>query len=96
MVKIKYHPDASQDYQEATQSYNKHDGSRGRFSKEISWALNQINQSPTRYRSVEGDVRRFLCPVFPYGILYSIEPDAIFVIAVMHLHRSPDYWRYRI
>lgn len=28
----------------------------------------------------------------PCKILYSIEEDHIFVIAVAHQHRKPDYW----
>jgi len=29
---------------------------------------------------------------FPYKLLYSIEKDHVFIIAVAHLHRKPDYW----
>ncbi|MEW6501172.1 MAG: hypothetical protein AB1456_06765 [Thermodesulfobacteriota bacterium] len=29
---------------------------------------------------------------FPYKILYSIEPDHLFIIAIAHQHRKPDYW----
>ncbi len=32
---------------------------------------------------------------FPYGILYSEEESGIYIIAVMHLHRFPDYWKHR-
>jgi hypothetical protein len=28
--------------------------------------------------------------------LYRVEPERIYVIAVMHLHRRPSYWRSRI
>jgi len=27
-----------------------------------------------------------------YELLYSIEKDHLFVIAVAHQHRKPDYW----
>ena len=29
---------------------------------------------------------------FPYKLLYSVEADHLYVIAVAHLHRAPDYW----
>ena len=29
---------------------------------------------------------------FPYKLLYSIEPDSLFIIAVAHMHRAPYYW----
>jgi hypothetical protein len=33
---------------------------------------------------------------FPYGLVYhQPESDWIEVVAVMHLHREPDYWRRR-
>jgi len=35
-------------------------------------------------------------PVFPYGILYSLLDQDIVVVAVMHLHRKPDYWEKRV
>ena len=36
-----------------------------------------------------------LSKVFPYAVLYSIEPDYILVVAVMHCRREPGYWRNR-
>jgi hypothetical protein len=41
-------------------------------------------------------LRRVLAPKFPYGLLYRVEPERIYVIAVMHLHRRPGYWRSRL
>jgi len=29
---------------------------------------------------------------FPYKLLYSVESNHIFIIAVAHQHRRPDYW----
>lgn len=33
--------------------------------------------------------------VFPYAILYSIEADYVLIMAVMHCHREPGYWKNR-
>ncbi|HRU71636.1 MAG TPA: type II toxin-antitoxin system RelE/ParE family toxin, partial [Kiritimatiellia bacterium] len=41
------------------------------------------------------EIHRCLVHRFPYGVLYSIESDGIFVLAVMNLHRDPDYWKRR-
>lgn len=30
-----------------------------------------------------------------YGVLYSIESNGLFILAVMNLHRDPDYWKHR-
>jgi hypothetical protein len=30
--------------------------------------------------------------VFPFGILYTFEPEFILILAVAHLAREPGYW----
>jgi hypothetical protein len=37
-----------------------------------------------------------LTRVFPYAVLYTIELDYVLIIAVMHTHREPGYWRRRL
>lgn len=44
---------------------------------------------------VELDVRRCLAKTFPFGVLFRERPGAVVVMAVMHLHRDPDYWKNR-
>ena len=63
-----------------------------RFRSEIKKAANRIAKYPEASSIERGDVRKYLLHKFPYKLLYSIEPDHIFVIAVAHLHRRPDYW----
>ena len=50
---------------------------------------------PGAWPVLEGDVRRSLVNRFPYGVLYSIEEERIYILAIMHLHRYPDYWKNR-
>jgi toxin ParE1/3/4 len=59
-------------------------------------AIDRILQNPNAWRVIAQDVRRCLTHTFPYGILYTIEPESILIVAVMHLHRQPGYWRDRI
>lgn len=37
-------------------------------------------------------MRRRLVRRFPYAVLYSISPDLIRILAVMHSRRRPMYW----
>lgn len=39
--------------------------------------------------------RRLPMARFPYSIVYSIEPDAVWILAVAHQRRRPDYWKDR-
>src|SRR5690349_4664619 len=41
-------------------------------------------------------VRRRLLPNFPYAIIYVETDDALYVLAVAHLKRRPNYWLPRL
>ncbi len=97
MKAVRFHPEAEAEMIEAAAYYEaqQHDLGR-RFLTSVQDALNRIQVNPLLYHVVEGDVRRCLTRTFPYGILFRITPDKYVVIAVMHLHRDPDYWKKRI
>jgi len=38
------------------------------------------------------EIRRLTLSRFPYKLLYSVESDHIYLIAVAHQHRMPEYW----
>lgn len=63
-----------------------------RFRKEVKMAVLRIAGHPQAWSSERGDIRKCLLHKFPYKLLYSIEKDHVFVIAVAHQHRKPDYW----
>jgi len=65
------------------------------FSREVYACIQNVIDYPTMWPEIEGEIRRCLVHRFPYGVLYSIEPHGIFILAVMHLHRGPDYWQHR-
>jgi toxin ParE1/3/4 len=44
---------------------------------------------------LKGRFRRCLVHRFPYGIIYAVEDDTIYVAAIMHLRRQPGYWERR-
>ena len=57
--------------------------------------IDTIRSFPTAWTLVAADVRRCLTKRFPYGIIYAIESNALFILAVLHLHRYPGYWEHR-
>ena len=63
-----------------------------RFKKEVQKAAIRVSEYPKAWSVERGDVRKCLLHKFPYKLLYSIEDDHIFIIAVAHQHRKPDYW----
>jgi plasmid stabilization system protein ParE len=62
------------------------------FSEEIRKAIKRITEYPKAWSVEKGDVRKHLLHKFPYKILYSIESNHIYIIAIAHLHRKPNYW----
>jgi toxin ParE1/3/4 len=68
-----------------------------RFINAVEDAIAQICEAPARWRIFDGEqVRRHLTRVFPYGVLYSIEPNYVLIVAVAHCSREPGYWRRRL
>ena len=66
------------------------------FSVEVYSAIERILAYPKAWAILDGEVRRCQTRRFPYGILYTEEPEGIFILAVMHLHRNPGYWKHRL
>lgn len=71
-------------------------GLGSRFKAEIKRALRNILKFPTIGTIEEADIRRYILHKFPFKILYSIEKDYIYIIAIAHMHREPNYWIKRI
>ena len=67
-----------------------------RFREEVKLGIRRICEYPLAWTKEKGDVRKYILYKFPYKILYSIEKDYIYIIAIAHGHRRPDYWCDRI
>ena len=96
-MRLEFHPEALDEYEDAAKYYaNSQPGLELRFIACVEAAFRLVSEPPNRWRLFEDDVRRCLVHVFPYGVLYSIEPDYVLIIAVMHCSREPGYWRNRM
>ena len=92
-----FHPEALEDYLDAV-SYYAHINPRlaKSFIEVVEAGIEDILRQPEAWHIVEEDIRRHLIKRFPFGIYYCIEGDSIFIYAVMHMSRHPDYWKSRI
>jgi plasmid stabilization system protein ParE len=92
-----FHPEAEEEFLGAMDWYEEHEASLGlHFAREVYDAIRRAAERPEAWPVFEGEVRRCQTRRFPYGVLYSQEPDGIFILAVMHLHRDPGYWKHRL
>lgn len=92
-----FHPEALSEMADAAKFYEKRVPGLGEdLLVEIQSALARILQEPLRSMKFKGDVRRHMINRFPYNLLYSVEPTHIYIVAVMHQSRHPDYWSHRL
>ena len=66
------------------------------FLVEILKAFRLIEQYAQAWHPLSENTRRCRLGRFPYGVIYVPEENGLLVIAISHLHRSPDYWRKRL
>ena len=96
-MRHEFHPDALAEYEAAALYYAERDSEVGqRFVAAVEDAIDRILDSPTRWHVLDEDVRRCLTRIFPYGVLYTIEPDFVLIVAIMHCSREPGYWKRRV
>jgi plasmid stabilization system protein ParE len=96
MRKVKFHPNAEFEMNEAVEYYEAQQVNLGgRFLLTIQDAVNRILIDPFRYPYIEPGIRRCLVRTFPFGVVFKEKGEIIVVLAVMHLKRDPDYWKDR-
>jgi toxin ParE1/3/4 len=94
---VEFHPEAQDEFIAAARFYDSQAEGLGLdFILTVQRTYEQLLESPAIGRSSGRGLRRVLVPKFPYGLLYRIEPERIYILAVMHLHRRPGYWRSRL
>src|SRR3954468_7044051 len=91
------HPEALLEYQEAALYYTASGSALSlRFVEAVEDAIQRIVEALLAWPILDDDVRLCLTRRFPYGVLYTVESDLVLIVAVMHGHREPGYWRGRI
>ena len=97
MNSIVLHPAAEAEMLAAARYYEVcQPGLGGRFLDEVLRAGVRITDNPAAWSVVSGSIRRCLLNHFPFGVMFRIETERIYVLAVMHLRREPNYWRSRV
>lgn len=92
-----FHPEALNEFYESVRFYESQEPELGvEFAFEVESALERIADFPKLAPQIHLAARRGLVNRFPFGIVYLLLPDRIFVVAVAHLHRDPGYWLDRL
>jgi hypothetical protein len=62
----------------------------------IEETLASIRNLPELGKPGKLQTRSWKVKRFPFRIVYLVQPDRIWIVAVAHLSRKPDYWLNRI
>lgn len=96
MRSVEFHPEAQSEFEAAARFYEAQRHGLGLdFTLTIQRTYERLREVPGSGAPFGRRLRRVLLPKFPYGLLYRVDPDRIYIIAVMHLRRRPGYWRSR-
>jgi toxin ParE1/3/4 len=91
-MKLIFSPEARREFEEAEHYYERQTPGLGSaFRASVKEALPRIRAWPLSCPVERGEIRRLTLSRFPYKLLYSVESDHLYVIAVAHQHREPGY-----
>tara|TARA_B100000315_G_scaffold260365_1_gene321169 strand:- start:437 stop:724 length:288 start_codon:yes stop_codon:yes gene_type:complete len=95
-MKYSFHPSAKKELNEAIDYYDECQEKLGvEFTKEVYKSIQVILQFPQAWSPLSKNTRRCLINRFPYGIIYQVIKNEIFIIAIMQLSKKPNYWNDR-
>ena len=88
------HPEADAEFAEAVRYYSEIAPDLGvRFYKEMERLIQNVCSHPERF---DPPARRHFSAEFPYAVIYMEQADRVWIVAVMHMKRTPAYWKARL
>jgi plasmid stabilization system protein ParE len=89
-----FHSEARAEVREAAAYYaGKRRGLGKEFRAEVEAAVERIRKNPKAFTPYGNEgLRKCVLDRFPYNIYFQELDDAIWVAAVAHQRRQPDYW----
>ncbi len=92
-MQIIFTPQARSEIVEASLYYEScQRGLGSEFEEVVAYFVESIAAAPELPRLRKGDYRRVNLKRFPYYITYSIESAGIWILAIGHGARRPEYW----
>lgn len=93
-MNVRFLQSAQYELDDAVDYYNAQVPDLGQaFLLEVLAGLKRVCNFPDAWHAFSSETRRCQLRRFPYGIIYAVENVSILLLAVGHLHRSPDFWR---
>lgn len=97
MKPITFHPEAEDELKAAIDYYDRQrDGLGAELQEAVERASEVIGRIPQAFslHNAAG-VRKFVLQRFPYCLFYLELDESVWVVAVAHQKRQPNYWAHR-
>lgn len=96
MIAVRYSRQAKADIHQERNYYAAIRPALGsRFLTAVEEAVALLAQQPRAMQIVGNQVRRWPLAGFPHGVLYRVEAERIFILAVFHPRQHPARWQQR-
>jgi plasmid stabilization system protein ParE len=93
---LPFHPEAEAEYAAACNWYRERsEQAADRFELEVERTLTPIKADPETFPRYDENHQFALVNRFPYSIVYRELSGRLYVVAVAHGSRKPDYWHGR-
>ena len=92
-MKVIFNEIAVDELRDAERFYNlEHSGLGSELKEEVKKSIERVRKYPFAFPPVHQEIRAVILHRFSYKLFYSIELDHIYIIAIAHQHRQPEYW----
>jgi toxin ParE1/3/4 len=96
-MKYEFHPEAEQELYEAASRYESEVSELGfRFADEVERVILLLLDHPELGSRLDDELHHFVLRRFPFSVVYAVESDVVYIVAVAHGSREPGYWRPRV
>ena len=96
-MRIEFIEPASIELDDAIEYYNlQSPGLGARFLDEILETIELVSRFPELWTQNTINTRKAVLRKFPFNLIYSRLEDKIYIIAIAHQNREPEYWIDRI
>jgi plasmid stabilization system protein ParE len=96
-MNYEFHPEAERELYEAALRYESDVPELGRrLGDEVERVIQLLLEHPEMGSRLDNDLRHFVLGKFPFSVVYAVTTDLVYIVAVAHGSREPEYWRPRV
>ena len=95
-MRVSFHPLAIEEMIQAAQFYESRRADLGNhFLLSIETGLKKVEETPLIAPADNKGRRKWRVKKFPYSLIYRVEEEKVFILAVAHGSRKPGFWETR-